>query len=103
MADILDEKIKLPASQVRGPLSFEVEVPTVEKKKHSVKVQEEKYTFKVVTNPAFTEGTYTLRDIIDRLSKCAHLHDKTIFTGSLPQSGPNCDCNCDCRCGDDGG
>lgn len=106
MADILDEKITLPASQTREPLSFEVDDVVKWSSSDSNKIQssQERYTYKVETHPLFSAGTYTLRDIIDKLSKCAHIHNKTVFTGNLPQSSADCNCNCDCTCGgDDGG
>ena len=96
MADILDEKINLSVSQARGPLNFDIV------DKHG-KRGKDTYSFRVNTIPAFNAGTYTLRDILDRLSKCAHIHSKTIFQGQLPQSNADCNCNCNCDCGDDGG
>lgn len=105
MTDILDEKIDISASQAREPLSFTVQDASYDRihYRHDTLVKGDSYTFKVETHPAFSAGTYSLRDIIDRLSKCAHLHDKTIFTGTLPTTNANCNCNCDCDCGDDGG
>ena len=102
MADILEEKIHVSASQARDPLSFKAVVKTTASSKHGYDMAET-HSFRVNTFPAFSEGDFSLGEVIDRLSKCAHIHDKTIFSGSLPYSSANCNCNCNCDCGDDGG